>query len=112
MATSQTCCHLPGEMLNSAAECAYRARIRLSIESGIGESRKICLGAKLRQQWMRRPLDHWTEKAAGVSTNSPKDYEAARLSREFLEEGSDGSESGHLLPTTCLYVDVLLRGVG
>jgi hypothetical protein len=27
MATSQTCCHLPGEMLNSAAECADRARI-------------------------------------------------------------------------------------
>jgi hypothetical protein len=24
MATSQTCCHLPGEMLNSAAECADR----------------------------------------------------------------------------------------
>jgi hypothetical protein len=22
MATSQTCCHLPGELLNSAAECA------------------------------------------------------------------------------------------
>jgi hypothetical protein len=29
MATSQTCCHLPGEMLNSAAECADRARIDL-----------------------------------------------------------------------------------
>jgi hypothetical protein len=28
MATSQTCCHLPSEMLNSAAECADRARIR------------------------------------------------------------------------------------
>jgi hypothetical protein len=27
MATSQTCCHLPGEMLNSADECADRARI-------------------------------------------------------------------------------------
>jgi hypothetical protein len=27
MATSQTCCHLPGEILNSAAECADRARI-------------------------------------------------------------------------------------
>jgi hypothetical protein len=27
MATSQTCCHLPGEMLNSAAECADRAQI-------------------------------------------------------------------------------------
>jgi hypothetical protein len=27
MATSQTCCHLPGKMLNSAAECADRARI-------------------------------------------------------------------------------------
>jgi hypothetical protein len=27
MATSQTCCHLPGELLNSAAECADRARI-------------------------------------------------------------------------------------
>jgi hypothetical protein len=27
MATSQTCCHLPGEMLNSAADCADRARI-------------------------------------------------------------------------------------
>jgi hypothetical protein len=27
MATSQRCCHLPGEMLNSAAECADRARI-------------------------------------------------------------------------------------
>jgi hypothetical protein len=26
-ATSQTCCHLPGEPLNSAAECADRARI-------------------------------------------------------------------------------------
>jgi hypothetical protein len=31
MATSQTCCHLPGEMLNSAAECADRARISLSL---------------------------------------------------------------------------------
>jgi hypothetical protein len=30
MATSQTCCHLPGEMLNSAAECADRARILTS----------------------------------------------------------------------------------
>jgi hypothetical protein len=29
MDTSQTCCHLPGEMLNSAAECADRARIEL-----------------------------------------------------------------------------------
>jgi hypothetical protein len=29
MATSQTCCHLPGELLNSAAECADRARIRV-----------------------------------------------------------------------------------
>jgi hypothetical protein len=28
MATSQTCCHLPGELLNSAAECADRAQIR------------------------------------------------------------------------------------
>jgi hypothetical protein len=28
MATSQTCCHLPGKMLNSAAECADRAQIR------------------------------------------------------------------------------------
>jgi hypothetical protein len=28
MATSQTCCHLPGEMLNSAAQCADRARIK------------------------------------------------------------------------------------
>jgi hypothetical protein len=27
MSTSQTCCHLPGEILNSAAECADRARI-------------------------------------------------------------------------------------
>jgi hypothetical protein len=27
MATSQSCCHLPGELLNSAAECADRARI-------------------------------------------------------------------------------------
>jgi hypothetical protein len=27
MATSQTCCHLPGEILNSDAECADRARI-------------------------------------------------------------------------------------
>jgi hypothetical protein len=27
MATSQTCCHLPGEMLNSAAECVDRAPI-------------------------------------------------------------------------------------
>jgi hypothetical protein len=27
MATSQRCCHLPDEMLNSAAECADRARI-------------------------------------------------------------------------------------
>jgi hypothetical protein len=27
MATGQTCCHLPGEILNSAAECADRARI-------------------------------------------------------------------------------------
>jgi hypothetical protein len=27
MATSQTCCHLPGKLLNSAAECADRARI-------------------------------------------------------------------------------------
>jgi hypothetical protein len=25
MATSQTCCHLPGKMLNSAAECADRS---------------------------------------------------------------------------------------
>jgi hypothetical protein len=30
MATSQTCCHLPGKMLNSAAECADRARIPAS----------------------------------------------------------------------------------
>jgi hypothetical protein len=30
MATSQTCCHLPGEMLNSAAECADRARISIA----------------------------------------------------------------------------------
>jgi hypothetical protein len=30
MATSQTCCHLPGEMLNSAAECADRARINIT----------------------------------------------------------------------------------
>jgi hypothetical protein len=29
MATSQTCCHQPGEMLNSAAECADRARIHM-----------------------------------------------------------------------------------
>jgi hypothetical protein len=28
MATSQRCCHLPGKMLNSAAECADRAQIR------------------------------------------------------------------------------------
>jgi hypothetical protein len=27
MASSQTCCHLPVEILNSAAECADRARI-------------------------------------------------------------------------------------
>jgi hypothetical protein len=27
MATSQTCCHLPGKMLNSASKCADRARI-------------------------------------------------------------------------------------
>jgi hypothetical protein len=27
MATSQMCCHLPGKMLNLAAECADRARI-------------------------------------------------------------------------------------
>jgi hypothetical protein len=27
MATSQTCCHLSGELLNSAAECADRDRI-------------------------------------------------------------------------------------
>jgi hypothetical protein len=27
MATSQTCCHLPGKMLNSAAKCADKARI-------------------------------------------------------------------------------------
>jgi hypothetical protein len=32
MATSQTCCHLPGKMLNSAAECADRARICGSYE--------------------------------------------------------------------------------
>jgi hypothetical protein len=28
MATSQTCCHLPGKMINSAAECADRAQIQ------------------------------------------------------------------------------------
>jgi hypothetical protein len=27
MSTSQTCCHLPGKILNSAAECANRARV-------------------------------------------------------------------------------------
>jgi hypothetical protein len=31
MATSQTCCHLPGEMLNSAAECADRARMSVKM---------------------------------------------------------------------------------
>jgi hypothetical protein len=29
MATSQTCCHLPGKMLNSATNCADRAQIPL-----------------------------------------------------------------------------------
>jgi hypothetical protein len=32
MATSQTCCHLPGELLNSAAQCADRARIVKSLK--------------------------------------------------------------------------------
>jgi hypothetical protein len=32
MATSQTCCHLPGKMLNSAAECADRARINADLK--------------------------------------------------------------------------------
>jgi hypothetical protein len=32
MATSQRCCHLPGEMLNSAAECADRARIKEPVQ--------------------------------------------------------------------------------
>jgi hypothetical protein len=31
MATCQTCCHLPGKMLNSAAKCADRARIAVWI---------------------------------------------------------------------------------
>jgi hypothetical protein len=31
MATSPTCCHLPGKMLNSAAECADRARIGIEL---------------------------------------------------------------------------------
>jgi hypothetical protein len=34
MATSQTCCHLPGKMLNSAAECADRARIYIAEKNG------------------------------------------------------------------------------
>jgi hypothetical protein len=38
MATSQTCCHLPGEMLNSAPECADRARI-----SGLHSQQKSAL---------------------------------------------------------------------
>jgi hypothetical protein len=33
MATSQTCCHLPGEMLNSAAEYADRPRIHRDHEA-------------------------------------------------------------------------------
>jgi hypothetical protein len=32
MATSQRCCHLTGKMLNSAAECADRARIRTRVD--------------------------------------------------------------------------------
>jgi hypothetical protein len=39
MATSQRCCHLPGEMLNSAAECADRARIEIN---GLGRVHYEC----------------------------------------------------------------------
>jgi hypothetical protein len=35
MATSQMCCHLPGEILNSAAECADRARIHKVDKNGL-----------------------------------------------------------------------------
>jgi hypothetical protein len=48
MATSQRYCHLPGEMLNSDAECADRAQIVLYIVQGNHTSKnayinRICL---------------------------------------------------------------------
>jgi hypothetical protein len=36
MSTSQTCCHLPGELSNSVAECADRAQIDSSLPANAG----------------------------------------------------------------------------
>jgi hypothetical protein len=41
MTTSQMCCHLPGEMLNSAAECADRALIDRNLVIGEGKFTKV-----------------------------------------------------------------------
>jgi hypothetical protein len=55
MATSQTCCHLPGKMLNSASECADRAQIR-----GIVTSKYMHL------PWWRGPVSFNRARAWGV----------------------------------------------
>jgi hypothetical protein len=47
-ATSQTCCHLPGKMLNSAAKCADRARKEHCTFSGLQEcTQSTCSSIKL-----------------------------------------------------------------
>jgi hypothetical protein len=66
MAKSQTCCHLPGEMLNSAAECADRARIGIRFfichpSTHFRKERKKLLPARVRlhvsDSWYKSPYD-------------------------------------------------------
>jgi hypothetical protein len=81
MATSHTCCHLPDEMLNSAAECADRARISLPSSPSctacnsttLGRTRKYLPGR--RQQ---RATSTWTTRHStgasrrGTSTSATR----------------------------------------
>jgi hypothetical protein len=63
MATSQTCCHLPGEMLNSAAECADRARIYMRCKAMHAMSNAASEIANLCNSWNIR----WPTQNANVS---------------------------------------------
>jgi hypothetical protein len=60
MATSQTCCHLPDELLNSAAECADRARMQIVHVIVRGDS-------KAESATCRRPLRRGAISAIDVA---------------------------------------------
>jgi hypothetical protein len=89
MATRQTCCHLPGEMLNLAAECADRARIQSCLWCHTTKSLDAC-SSKTTMVRLRKFKQFWNQR---VET-APVRGRSHRVSVVYLCNNTSGREQG------------------